>query len=135
MAQLPAPVPPATVPLKIAVGDEEHNEGVTATDTVGCRTIGTLRVFDTAGQGPLLEEVSVKLTEPALMSPGVTPYNPVAPGPGVMAPDPPALQVPVPETPRTVPVSDIDGCVEQMEGPGPGRTVAMRTTVTCVVCA
>ena len=73
VTQLPVPDPPVTVPLNIAVGEEEQSDGVTATETVGCRITGTVTVFDIAGQGPLLLDVSVKLTDPALISPGVRP--------------------------------------------------------------
>jgi hypothetical protein len=85
----------------------------------------TFTVSVTTGHGPLFVELKVNVTNPALISPAVIPYEVfIEVLLGLNAPAPLALQIPVVVPPLTFPVKGTLPALEHKVRFGPAFTVA-----------
>ena len=105
---------PVTEPVRFTEPEVEHKNWLGPAVTVAGLIMAILTVSVAAVQGPLLVDVSVKITEPAVMSAGVMAYTLFRTGvAGVSAPLPELLHVPVLLPPPMIPERAMVGVVEQ----------------------
>jgi hypothetical protein len=136
VVQAPAdPVPPKIPPFNAILPDVAQIDWFGPARTVGVLIIVILTVSETTGQTPLLVELKVKTTEPAITSAGVMLYevlNELLPG--LNDPAPAVPQAPAPNG-FTVPLSAIAGTLEHKAWFGPAFTVARGVTCKLIDAA